>query len=148
MLTREFMIFFINIVFTMACPNFKKGLKMASGPLGVNLLPCSECFTDTCWNSLSINQCITVVSEFDTNQSMHCSGVWNWQPPINALQWYLNMTSINQCISVVSEFDTNQSMHCQWCLNLTPTNQCMAMVLEFVKHHYCVALVSDFSTEH
>jgi hypothetical protein len=26
----------INMVFTMACPNFKKGLKMASGPLGVN----------------------------------------------------------------------------------------------------------------
>jgi hypothetical protein len=29
--------FFINIVFTMACPNFKKSLKMAFGPLGVNL---------------------------------------------------------------------------------------------------------------
>jgi len=28
--------FFINMVFTMACPNFKKGLKMAFGPLGVN----------------------------------------------------------------------------------------------------------------
>jgi hypothetical protein len=25
----------INIAFTMACPNFKKGLKMAFGPLGV-----------------------------------------------------------------------------------------------------------------
>jgi hypothetical protein len=24
------------MVFTMACPNFKKGLKMAFGPLGVN----------------------------------------------------------------------------------------------------------------
>jgi hypothetical protein len=28
--------FLINMVFTMACPNFKKGLKMAFGPLGVN----------------------------------------------------------------------------------------------------------------
>jgi hypothetical protein len=27
--------FLINMVFTMACPNFKKGLKMAFGPLGV-----------------------------------------------------------------------------------------------------------------
>jgi hypothetical protein len=26
----------INMTFTMACPNFKKGLKMAFGPLGVN----------------------------------------------------------------------------------------------------------------
>jgi serine protease inhibitor ecotin len=25
----------INMAFTMACPNFKKGLKMVSGPLGV-----------------------------------------------------------------------------------------------------------------
>jgi serine protease inhibitor ecotin len=24
------------MAFTMACPNFKKGLKMVSGPLGVN----------------------------------------------------------------------------------------------------------------
>jgi hypothetical protein len=28
--------FLINMVFTMAYPNFKKGLKMAFGPLGVN----------------------------------------------------------------------------------------------------------------
>jgi hypothetical protein len=28
--------FLINMVFTMACPNFKKALKMAFGPLGVN----------------------------------------------------------------------------------------------------------------
>jgi serine protease inhibitor ecotin len=28
--------FLINMAFTMACPNFKKGLKMVSGPLGVN----------------------------------------------------------------------------------------------------------------
>jgi hypothetical protein len=27
--------FFINMAFTMACPNFKKGLKMVFGPLGV-----------------------------------------------------------------------------------------------------------------
>jgi hypothetical protein len=27
--------FFINMAFTMACPNFKKGLKMAFGPLGI-----------------------------------------------------------------------------------------------------------------
>jgi hypothetical protein len=27
--------FLINMAFTMACPNFKKGLKMAFGPLGV-----------------------------------------------------------------------------------------------------------------
>jgi hypothetical protein len=27
--------FSINMTFTMACPNFKKGLKMAFGPLGV-----------------------------------------------------------------------------------------------------------------
>jgi hypothetical protein len=27
--------FVINMAFTMACPNFKKGLKMAFGPLGV-----------------------------------------------------------------------------------------------------------------
>jgi hypothetical protein len=25
------------MAFTMACPNFKKGLKMAFGPLGINL---------------------------------------------------------------------------------------------------------------
>jgi hypothetical protein len=25
------------MAFTMACPNFKKGLKMVSGPLGVNI---------------------------------------------------------------------------------------------------------------
>jgi hypothetical protein len=29
--------FLINMAFTIACPNFKKGLKMAFGPLGVNL---------------------------------------------------------------------------------------------------------------
>jgi hypothetical protein len=29
--------FLINMAFTMACPNFKKGLKMAFGPLGVKL---------------------------------------------------------------------------------------------------------------
>jgi hypothetical protein len=28
----------INMAYTMACPNFKKGLKMAFGPLGVNSL--------------------------------------------------------------------------------------------------------------
>jgi hypothetical protein len=28
--------FLINMAFTMACPNFKKGMKMAFGPLGVN----------------------------------------------------------------------------------------------------------------
>jgi hypothetical protein len=27
----------INMAFIMACPNFKKGLKMAFGPLGVNV---------------------------------------------------------------------------------------------------------------
>jgi hypothetical protein len=30
--------FSINMAFTMACPNFKKGLKMAFGPLGVKVL--------------------------------------------------------------------------------------------------------------
>jgi hypothetical protein len=30
--------FLINMAFTMACPNFKKGLKMAFGILGVNKL--------------------------------------------------------------------------------------------------------------
>jgi hypothetical protein len=29
--------FLINMAFTMACPNFKKVLKMAFGPLGVKL---------------------------------------------------------------------------------------------------------------
>ena len=28
--------FFVNMAFTMTCPNFKKGLKMAFGLLGVN----------------------------------------------------------------------------------------------------------------
>jgi hypothetical protein len=28
--------FLINMAFTIACPNFKEGLKMAFGPLGVN----------------------------------------------------------------------------------------------------------------
>jgi hypothetical protein len=28
----------INMAFTMACPNFKKGLKMVFGPLGVKYL--------------------------------------------------------------------------------------------------------------
>ena len=27
----------INMAFTMTCPNFKKGLKMAFGPLGINV---------------------------------------------------------------------------------------------------------------
>jgi hypothetical protein len=30
--------FFINMAFSMACPNFKKGLKIAFGPLGVKEL--------------------------------------------------------------------------------------------------------------
>jgi hypothetical protein len=30
--------FLINMAFTMACPNFKKGLKMAFGPLGVRIV--------------------------------------------------------------------------------------------------------------
>jgi hypothetical protein len=30
--------FLINMAFTMACPNFKKGLKMAFSPLGVKIL--------------------------------------------------------------------------------------------------------------
>jgi hypothetical protein len=29
--------FYINMAFTIACPNFKKGLKMAFGLLGINL---------------------------------------------------------------------------------------------------------------
>jgi hypothetical protein len=29
--------FLINMAFTMACPNFKKGLKMACGPLEIGL---------------------------------------------------------------------------------------------------------------
>jgi hypothetical protein len=29
--------FLINMAFTMACPNFKKGLKMESTPLGINV---------------------------------------------------------------------------------------------------------------
>jgi hypothetical protein len=29
--------FLINMAFTMACPKFKKGLKMASTPLGVKM---------------------------------------------------------------------------------------------------------------
>jgi hypothetical protein len=33
-LIREFL---INMAFTMACPNFKKGLKMVFGPLGVKV---------------------------------------------------------------------------------------------------------------
>jgi hypothetical protein len=28
--------FLINMAFIMACPNFKKGLKMTFGPLGIN----------------------------------------------------------------------------------------------------------------
>jgi hypothetical protein len=38
--------FLINMAFTMACPNFKKGLKMAFGPLGVKTMkwhiPCAH----------------------------------------------------------------------------------------------------------
>jgi hypothetical protein len=34
--------FLINMAFTMACPNFKKGLKMAFGPLGVKSFPSLE----------------------------------------------------------------------------------------------------------
>jgi hypothetical protein len=30
--------FFIYMAFTMACPNFKKGLKMAFGPLEIKVL--------------------------------------------------------------------------------------------------------------
>jgi hypothetical protein len=30
--------FLINMAYTMACPNFKKDMKMAFGPLGVNVL--------------------------------------------------------------------------------------------------------------
>jgi hypothetical protein len=29
--------FLINMAFTMACPNFKKGLEMAFGPLGIKV---------------------------------------------------------------------------------------------------------------
>jgi hypothetical protein len=36
MFTILFYEFLINMAFTMACRNFKKGLKMVSGPLGVN----------------------------------------------------------------------------------------------------------------
>jgi hypothetical protein len=36
--------FLINMVFTMACPNFKKGLKMTFGPLGVKPLPHTKSF--------------------------------------------------------------------------------------------------------
>jgi hypothetical protein len=36
--------FFINMAFTMAYPNFKKGLKMASGPLGVKQVRESQLF--------------------------------------------------------------------------------------------------------
>jgi hypothetical protein len=35
MFTKEIHEFLINMDFTMAYPNFKKGLKMAFGPLGV-----------------------------------------------------------------------------------------------------------------
>jgi hypothetical protein len=34
--------FLINMAFIMACPNFKKGLKMAFGPLGVKPTHCSS----------------------------------------------------------------------------------------------------------
>jgi hypothetical protein len=30
--------FLINMAFIMPCPNFKKGLKMAFGPLGIKIL--------------------------------------------------------------------------------------------------------------
>jgi hypothetical protein len=33
---QKFQIFWINIAFTMACPNFKNGPKNGLGPLGVN----------------------------------------------------------------------------------------------------------------
>jgi hypothetical protein len=38
--------FLINMAFTMAFPNFKKGLKMAFGPLGVKISNCS--YLETC----------------------------------------------------------------------------------------------------
>jgi hypothetical protein len=47
--------FLINMAFTMACPNFKKGLKMAFGPLGVKstIFPLCLEFLDF-WNQLVI----------------------------------------------------------------------------------------------
>jgi hypothetical protein len=41
--------FFINMAFTMACPNFKKGLKMVYGPLGVK--------TNSLVNEMAYNNC-------------------------------------------------------------------------------------------
>jgi hypothetical protein len=43
--------FLINMAFTMACLNFKKGLKMAFGPLGVNgvALQQMDCLLDRSW---------------------------------------------------------------------------------------------------
>jgi hypothetical protein len=39
-LTHEFL---INMAFTMACPNFKKGMKMAFGPLGIKVQRKTDC---------------------------------------------------------------------------------------------------------
>jgi hypothetical protein len=40
---QKFEIFWTNILSTMACPNFKKTLKMASSPLGVKLRNFASC---------------------------------------------------------------------------------------------------------
>jgi hypothetical protein len=41
--------FLINMAFTMACPNFKEGLKMAFGPLGVKLIEIQFNIIKICW---------------------------------------------------------------------------------------------------
>jgi hypothetical protein len=54
----------INMAFIMACPNFKKGLKLAFGPLGVNGLSYPTSLLPTFANSTSMSTSITFYSYF------------------------------------------------------------------------------------
>jgi hypothetical protein len=63
--------FLVNMAFTMACPNFKKGLKMAFGPLGIKL---KTSFVEhwasviiTTLDSISLLSTITIESSSTTN---------------------------------------------------------------------------------
>jgi hypothetical protein len=55
--------FLINMVFTMACPNFKKCLKIAFGTLGVNRAPVENLDTGEIVNLSTSNELETMMLE-------------------------------------------------------------------------------------
>jgi hypothetical protein len=59
--------FLINMVFTMACPNFKKGMKMAFGPLRVK------------WIKSKI---INIKHEANMKNILEVNELWSWPPSL------------------------------------------------------------------